>query len=108
MCVDGECIYREHTFCDSGCLDARCLGFTPRPDFDNSSVTIDASLDASDTVDEDGRIVTYYWDFGDGNSTTTSAAEASHTYAAGTYNITLRVVDNTGLENSTVKETTII
>lgn len=53
----------------------------------------DVYFDADKSHDEDGEIVKYHWDFGDGNST--DGAFVSHIYAmAGTYTVTLTVTDN--------------
>jgi PKD repeat protein len=47
------------------------------------------------SLDPDGSIATYAWDFGDGN--TSATANPSHTYvAAGTYNVSLTVTDDAG------------
>ncbi len=44
-----------------------------------------------------GSIASYRWNWGDGHSTTTTGATASHTYASkGTHTITLTVTDNYG------------
>lgn len=60
-------------------------------------------FDASTSYDTDGTISTYHWDFGDGTSDTTMEVSQSHVFTTyGTYNVTLTVVDNDGL-NSTVK-----
>ena len=53
---------------------------------------VDFSSAGSD--DPDGTIVSYAWDFGDGN--TSSDPNPTHTYAAGTFTATLYVVDNEG------------
>jgi len=46
-------------------------------------------------------IVSYRWDFGDGNITTVSDPVISHTYAQnGTYTVTLNVTDNGGLQDN--------
>jgi PKD repeat protein len=56
-----------------------------------TGVVID--FDASASYDPDGSIVSYHWDFGDGN--TTSEATVSHSYVDdGEYSVTLRIVDN--------------
>jgi PKD repeat protein len=57
------------------------------------------SFDGSGSVDQDGNIVTYAWDFGDGSPVdTVSGANPSHTYAAAdTYTVTLTVTDNDSL-----------
>lgn len=53
------------------------------------------SFDGSGSDDSDGTIVSYAWDFGDGSIG--SGVIASHVYAAaGTYQVTLTVVDNHG------------
>ena len=56
-------------------------------------VAIQFSSDGS--VDQDGSIVLYAWDFGDGN--TSAEADPTHTYiAAGSYIVTLTVTDDAG------------
>jgi PKD repeat protein len=52
------------------------------------------TFSSSGSTDPDGTIVSYAWDFGDGNSS--SDPNPTHTYAAGTYTATLYVVDNEG------------
>ena len=53
-------------------------------------------LDANDSHDPNGQIVSYQWDFGDGN--TAQGMVVTHAYAdAGDYQITLTVTDNDGL-----------
>jgi len=52
-------------------------------------------FDASDSYDPDGTIVSYVWDFGDGNITTIGESVIIHKYiAAETYDVTLIVIDN--------------
>ena len=58
-----------------------------------------AAFSGSGSVDPDGSIQSYAWDFGDGSTTTGSAA--SHTYAqAGSYTAVLTVTDNRGVTNT--------
>ncbi len=53
------------------------------------------SFDGSPSVDPDGSIVTYDWDFGDGK--TGGGARVAHTYIRpGTIRVTLRVTDDRG------------
>jgi hypothetical protein len=53
------------------------------------------TLSSSGSVDPDGQIVDYQWDFGDG--TAGSGPNVTHTYAAaGLYFVTLAVTDNGG------------
>ena len=56
-------------------------------------------LDASDSTDPDGTIVSYEWDFGDG--TMGSGLSPDHVYPSlGTYTVVLTVTDNGGLTHS--------
>jgi len=57
--------------------------------------------------DPDGTIASHLWDFGDGNTATTT--NPSHTYAAnGSYTVTLTVTDNLGATNSISHLVTVI
>ena len=52
-------------------------------------------FDASGSFDEDGAIISYLWDFGDGKTGTGSSP--SHTYETpGEYHVILTVTDNKG------------
>ncbi len=54
----------------------------------------------SNSYDEDGNIVSYLWQFGDGSNSTQQ--NPSHTYThAGTYYVNLTVMDNYGATNMT-------
>lgn len=62
-------------------------------------VGIAVSFDGSSSLDLDGTIVSYDWDFGDGN--TTAGASPTHTYAGeGIYTVTLTVTDDGGLTDT--------
>ena len=53
------------------------------------------AFSSAGSTDPDGSITSYRWQFGDGN--TSNAAHPAHSYAdAGTYEVTLTVVDNRG------------
>ena len=54
-------------------------------------------FDASDSYDRDGTIVSYEWDFGDGHTANTIAAD--HIFKEGTYTVTLTVTDNQGFSD---------
>ncbi|MBJ7458646.1 MAG: beta-propeller fold lactonase family protein [Thermoleophilaceae bacterium] len=59
-----------------------------------------ASFNAAASADPDGSVVSYVWDFGDGQSTTTSSPQSTHTYAGiGNFNVSLRVIDNENCSN---------
>ena len=60
-------------------------------------------FDSHESYDPNGIIVSREWDFGDGKTLTTSLSSSiGHTYAkAGTYIVSLTVIDNDGLRSST-------
>jgi len=74
--------------------------FTPPPGRPVAAFTADCiasacTFDGSASLDHDGTIASYGWQFGDG--TTASGATASHTYTTGaSYIVTLTVTDNDG------------
>lgn len=62
---------------------------------------------ANESTDDDGEIVGWHWDFGDGK--VSSEANPAHTYADdGTYSVTLVVVDDDGGESSSVIEVLVV
>jgi PKD repeat protein len=72
-----------------------------------SFTTIGLTANFSDlSYDPDGTIVSWLWNFGDGNTSTLQ--NPSHTYAAaGTYTVTLTVTDNNGASDSISKTVTV-
>ncbi|HDQ05442.1 MAG TPA: PKD domain-containing protein, partial [Candidatus Bathyarchaeota archaeon] len=57
------------------------------------------TFNATESYDPDGTIVSYTWDFGDGETAT--GASVSHSYASsGEYTVTLTVTDNDGATDS--------
>jgi len=50
-------------------------------------------------IDEDGQIISYFWDFGDGETSTEQ--NPTHTYpSSGTYTVTLTVTDDSGASST--------
>ncbi len=69
------------------------------PDYQTVDVGDDAWFDGNLSYDPDGYIVSYDWDFGDGN--VGSGIYVTHSYsAAGFYNVTLTVTDDDGATDS--------
>jgi PKD repeat protein len=65
-------------------------------------------FNATPSYDPDGYIVSYRWDFDDGNVTSVNTPTIAHVYLMrGTYNVTLTVIDNMGLSNSSTKSITV-
>ncbi len=78
----------------------------PVADFTSTVQNLTVALESTSS-DPDGTISTQSWNFGD-NTAATTAVTASHTYAAaGTYSVTLTVVDNGGASRSTTKTVTV-
>ncbi|KSW12473.1 hypothetical protein CF15_07055 [Pyrodictium occultum] len=83
------------TWCVKGRPPVAGFWFTPRRVYWGSNVTFYGLL----SYDPDGNITEYHWDFGDG--TVASGAIVTHVFEKpGVYNVTLTVVDNTGLRGS--------
>ena len=70
----------------------------------SGSVGKKMSFSGADSTDDDGRIVSYAWDFGDG--TTGSGKSVTHVYkAAGSYKVTLTVTDDGKVTDQVVAQT---
>ena len=61
----------------------------------NGRAPLSVQLSSAGSIDFDGSILAYSWNFGDGSPTSTSA-NPTHVYAAGNYTATLTVTDNEG------------
>jgi PKD repeat protein len=71
----------------------------PVASFTHDCVELECSFDASGSSDPDGSILSYEWDFGDGN--TGSGITPSHPYGtAGTYTVVLTVTDDGNASDS--------
>ncbi len=71
-----------------------------------ASVNETLTFNASQSFDPDGQITQYNWNFGDNSSS--SQAIATHAYSqAGTYTVTLTVIDNQGATGQTTGQVTI-
>ncbi|MDN3444169.1 PKD domain-containing protein [Microbacterium sp. APC 3901] len=68
----------------------------PTAAFTSSVTPLKVAVDAATSVDPDGTIASYDWNWGD-DTAHGSGATANHTYAeAGTYTVTLTLTDNDG------------
>ena len=67
-------------------------------------VTQTVTFDASSSYDLDGNILSYIWDFGDGNITSTINPTITHSYlSAGDFSVNLTLNDNLGVSNSSIQ-----
>jgi len=83
------------------------LDIPPTAAFTSNCAALACSFDGSVSADPDGSIQAYSWNFGDGGTATTAAAQ--HTYVnAGTYTVTLAVTDDAGLVGTTSKTVTVV
>jgi glucose/arabinose dehydrogenase/PKD repeat protein len=72
-------------------------------DTTSGPVPLTVKFDGSGSSDPDnGDTLSYFWDFGDGSTETTTTPTTSHTYSTkGTYTASLRVRDNHGALSAT-------
>lgn len=71
----------------------------PVASFTFSCTGLDCSFNAGGSSDSDGSIVSYSWNFGDGN--TASGASVNHSFAAdGTYSVSVTVTDDDGASDA--------
>ncbi len=76
----------------------------PSASFTTQSQGLTLTVDGTDSTDPDGTIETFEWDWGDDSEPGTGAV-ASHSYAAaGTYSVTLTIIDDRGGSASTTHE----
>ncbi len=84
----------------SGTPPTAGFSFTP------SQPTAGTAVSFTDLSTDDGSIVTWHWEFGDGNAS--AAQNPSYTYEkAGTYTVTLTVWDDDGARNTTTRTVTV-
>ena len=75
------------------------LAYSPECSSESPFVYEEVTFNASDSIDPDGEIVDYSWDFGDGDSA--KGEIVTHTYAEdGEYTIVLAVTDDDDLGNN--------
>jgi PKD repeat protein len=80
------------------------FSYSPNAPVVNQTVT----FNAWSSGDLNGTIVSYAWDFGDGNYSTSTQPTITHAYSSvGTYNVTLTVTDNYGLTDVDVKNVSV-
>ena len=90
---------------DDGELIKEIVSFPPVASFSYSANLLSVSFTNSSS-DQDGEIISFEWQFGDGNSST--AMNPQHDFAsAGTYVVTLTVTDN-DMQSSSTSQTIVV
>ncbi|WP_277959822.1 PKD domain-containing protein [Frigoribacterium faeni] len=88
-------------------LGANKPNAAPTAAFTSTPTGLGVAFDGRTSVDRDGTMASYGWDFGDG-SAPASGATPSHTYAAGgTYTVTLTVTDDQGAVGTSTATVTV-
>ena len=78
----------------------------PSASFTSTCTDLSCTFDAGNSVDSDGTIVSYGWDFGDGSSA--MGQTTNRTFAAdGSYAVTLSITDNFGASSSTTQQVSV-
>jgi PKD repeat protein len=78
---------------------APVAGFTATPSTGPAPLAV--AFNASGSSDSDGTIVSYAWNFGDGGTAT--GVTTNHTFAVGTFTVTLTVTDDDGVTATTTR-----
>jgi PKD repeat protein len=78
----------------------------PTASFTFSCANLACTFDGSGSIDPDGTITSYTWNFGD--NSTGQGISVSHSYAAaGTYTVTLTVIDDGGLSGAVSRNVSV-
>ena len=94
-------------------INIKGVNQNPIADFTLSTNTITAeeilSLDASESKDPENSALEYHWDFGDGNTSISSAPNTQHSYLKeGEYTISLFVKDDRNKKSEVVSKNILI
>ena len=96
----------ETTICEFTVEGTGQTNQPPVASFTDDCTNLSCNFDGTGSTDSDGTIVSYSWNFGDGN--TGSGATPSNNYAAaGTYTVSLTVTDDDGATDSESRSITV-
>jgi murein DD-endopeptidase MepM/ murein hydrolase activator NlpD/PKD repeat protein len=106
-CVQATAIFAsgDSSFAEWG----NCSGApnqSPAADMSWSCQGFNCDFNGQPSIDPDGSIVSYDWDFGDGNNAAGIAPSNSYA-AAGSYQVTLTVTDNDGASNNVIETVSV-
>ncbi|MFA6305550.1 MAG: PKD domain-containing protein [Candidatus Gracilibacteria bacterium] len=78
-------------------IDKQALSAIIKTDKDNGSIPLEVSFDASDSINPDGSIKKYEWDFDNDNKIDETGETVKHIFTkAGIYNVALKITSSTG------------
>ncbi len=98
---------RVCSFQIASCSGGGPINIPPTASFTDNCTDLSCNFDGSASSDSDGSIVSYSWNFGDGN--TDSGVSVSHTYAAGgDFTVGLTVTDDGGATNTSSRTVTVV
>ncbi len=101
--IDHYPLMRPYTYFTKG-IPFAYFNYTRNAPVTGETVTFDAST----SLDLNGNIVSYVWDFGDGANATGANPIVTHTYTSvGSYQVKLTVTDNAGLTDTTTQTITV-
>jgi uncharacterized protein len=91
------------TFEVTGPFRQTTTAIAPVASFTTVQSGLHVEFDGTSSSDQDGQVVAWSWDFGDGGTAT--GAQVVHDFAtAGTYSVTLTVTDDSSLTGSTARQ----
>ncbi|MCB0911275.1 MAG: PKD domain-containing protein, partial [Propionibacteriaceae bacterium] len=77
--------------------------------FTYTATDLSVAFDGTGSVDPDGTITSYAWDFGDGSPSVTDTLEPTHLFGAtGTYTVTLTVTDDRGGSDTVTEQVNVL
>ncbi|MEM6801364.1 MAG: PKD domain-containing protein [Bacteroidota bacterium] len=94
----------QETSCGEEANRAPLVSFTASPS--SGIAPVNVAVDASASTDEDGSIISYEWDFGDGQIG--QGISSNHSYTSpGSYTLSLKLTDDEGLTSQSSKIITV-
>jgi PKD repeat protein len=104
--LEGSFVPVNGTFQDTFTITRGEQNLPPTASFTAETDDLTVDVDATDSVDTDGSIASYAWDFGDGG--TGSGVTATHTYETpGDHQVVLTVTDDDGATASATRTVTV-
>lgn len=104
--VPGEAVFEDNSKAFAGMViisNPPVANFTYTPAHPRKGETI--TFNGTSSSDPDGLVEKWFWDFGDNSNITGTGITTTHTFTeVGTFNVTLTVVDDVGLNSSITQQ----